>query len=469
MRSHLRRSLVGAVVLHLLVAQGTPVGAQTSFDHDRGIAATAAPDGILTEGFPGAPVLGISATALGLVPGDDIDALSFGDDTAIAGLHALLFSVEGHTCGLSWSGTAIECTYDTPPGTPSAACADVFLQIPGSNNVLAPPGLGYEAGTGTGDEANAGWASDCNSGMDDDLDAFDFTDPAAAAGVYFSLKAGSPSVSPPSSFTPGDILYSDLSGSPPVLASLAGAGSATDDNLGITGLDLDALNVVGTVGPVASGGGVIAAGVVGDSLAGSYAPASTHLVQYSVASAPPPPPPITGSEVLVRILAGAITFHTAAAGLGLLPGENVDALEARSPGACPDAVLATLTHYNGTCITNAPVLICSPVIVGGEWTASLYAFGHSVPGFGILLVRGNPRLGCAVLTLPGGPPTELLVAPPYYTNLGPVPYLLSSAPMIFTQPIPASTNLCGVQWAAQGFVSGGFMDLSSAVTGFVGW
>ena len=54
-------------------------------------------------------------------------------------------------------------------------------------------------------------------------------------------------------------------------------------------------------------------------------------------------------------------------------------------------------------------------------------------------------------------------------RLGPLPHFgAGGPPMLFTATIPADPTLCGIVWAAQGVVTGGFVDLSSAVQGVAG-
>ncbi len=74
--------------------------AQTTFSHDNTIAITAVGGGedLLTEGAPGPPVVAIGGASLGLVSGDHIDALSFGDDTPLMSEHRIVFSVDARAC-----------------------------------------------------------------------------------------------------------------------------------------------------------------------------------------------------------------------------------------------------------------------------------------------------------------------------------------------------------------------------------
>ena len=75
---------------------------QTTFSHDNTSAITAVGGGedLLTEGAPGPPVVAIGGAALGLVSGDHIDALSFGDDTPLMSEHRIVFSVDANSIGL---------------------------------------------------------------------------------------------------------------------------------------------------------------------------------------------------------------------------------------------------------------------------------------------------------------------------------------------------------------------------------
>ncbi len=212
--------------------------AQTTFSHDNAIAITAVGGGedLLTEGAPGPPVVAIGGASLGLVPGDHIDALSFGDDTALKAEHQIVFSVDANSIGLGFVGNDVSFEFhvDSAPCTgsapaPAAACGDIFTQtLDGGSHMLAPLGSGYSpGGVAAGDECYAKWAGGNAPGAADDLNAFDYSAPADAAGIYFSLALGSPTLAAIGA-TPGDILYSDLSGAAPVIATLAGgAGPAT--------------------------------------------------------------------------------------------------------------------------------------------------------------------------------------------------------------------------------------------------
>lgn len=328
MRFSMKDVLTFSCALALVTAP--PAMAQTTFDHDHAapITAVGVAGDLLTEGtpFPAAPVVAIGAGAIGLVAGDEIDALSFGDDVAIAGFHVLVFSVDPAAVGVLGTGVDFEVTADTPLGAFPAACGDLFIQAPGNTNALSPAGLGYRTGTLTGDEHNARWGSpNPIAGPADDLDAFDFSPPVADPinGIFFSLAPGSPTLAAIPA-TAGDILWSPLGGGPVIIAVLAGDGAATDVNLGITGENLNALNVIGSN---IAGVGTITAGGVGAGPASGGAPGSTHLVEYSIAGGGG----VSPSDVLIRTGAGTFGVHTPSIGVGLVFSDDLNALEAVPP------------------------------------------------------------------------------------------------------------------------------------------
>jgi len=473
MHNQLTLSLISLATCGLCTLGAT---AQTSFDHDRISSPGLLPPGILSEGYPGPPLVAIPAAFLGLGPLDEIDALSYGDDRVIDTLHTIVFSPDVFSAGAPGSGVAFEVSVDTAPGGPPAAAADIFIQDPAAaiGNLLAPPTLGYAAGTLTGDEANAAWAPPCGAdGTCRDLDAFDYSDPLAALGVYFSLAPGSPALVAIGA-TPGDILYSDLSGTPPIIAILAGAGPATDVNLGIPGLNLDALNCIGSTGDVATGGGVILAGPVGPSVGGGPPPPSTHYAQYSVSFTG-----VMDADVLVRIAAGAFGIHTPAPALGLMPPENLNALEVTQPVGCPPSP-ATVFPYNGIGI-NRDTLFATTVVIGIPWSALLFPqFGRG-PGAWVILMRSTPAAGPVLdlglfFLLPPAGPSELLVGAGFIANFFPAAHGGSGTSASFSVPVPPTCALVGAPWHAQAIVLGdlpagaGILDpwFSTATGGVIG-
>ncbi len=150
------------------------------------------------------------------------------------------------------------------------------------------------------------------------------------------------------------------------------------------------------------------------------------------------------------------------------PGGNDTASKRINVSPCATPATVPIP-YNGQGI-NVPVLTAIPVTVPGTFTATLSPLGHPAPGLAIVLVRQTALLAGPRITLGGGPLTELLVANPFYANLGPLAHAGGGGPsVVVTTPIPASPALCGVPWAAQAVVTGGFIDLSSAVMGVTGF
>ncbi len=368
-------TLIASCALALVTA-GDAIG-QTTFSHDDTIAITVSGGGgdLLSEGpAPAAPGIAISATTIGLVAGDHINSLSFGNDP-IAHTHQLVFSVDSNATGAVASGVNLEVVKDTDPcargAIPPGACGDIFFHITGTTsactNITAPRGLGYRPpiGAPSGDECNASWnnvaSPNTPGGPADDLNAFDYSAPASATGIYFTLTAGSPTLGTLGA-SPGHILYSDLSGGAPVVATLAGVGPATDAELGIAGRTLDALNVIGSDGPVGGvpPGGVISAYGVGPVLCGTGA-TSTHRLQYSVAGSGPP----DGGDILVRTGSGTAAVYVGFADMGLLQTDELNMLEAvRNP-------IAPAASEWGVGVTSLLVVIAATLAIRGRRARTL--------------------------------------------------------------------------------------------------
>ncbi len=172
--------------------------------------------------------------------------------------------------------------------------------------------------------------------------------------------------------------------------------------------------------------------------------------------------PATDGGFLITIdtSSGLFSFVGGASATG---GSSLGGL-ADSPSPCLSPASAT-TSYNGTGI-NDQVLTAGQAIVPGTWTATVTPVGHA-PGMVSILLRGTALATGPIFSISGGPPTELLVAPPFYLNLGPLPH--AGGPVMFSAAVPNSAALCGVPWAAQAVVTGGFVDLSNGVSGVTGY
>ena len=140
----------------------------------------------------------------------------------------------------------------------------------------------------------------------------------------------------------------------------------------------------------------------------------------------------------------------------------------QGPLECPNtAPAATAEPYNGRDL-NVPLLTADPVIPGTVWTAQLSPIGHASPGAVVLLLRGDSLDLGPVVSILGGPPTELLVAPPVYADFLTSHSGESGPATTLTLTIPANLGLVGTPWALQAAVISTFIDLSSAVRGTIG-
>ena len=283
------------------------------------------PSGPLSAAPP--PVVGLAAAKLGLLAGDVIDGVTFGDDGAPGG--TLYFSVTRSTVGAGAGPKPPDVSTEVagvPSGTQPEAASDVFsttdpactgaantqvldgngTTLPGSHTCYPGLGLGLVEG-----QAAPG------PPLNDDIKDFDWGFPGTwnIVCVGFSLKAGSPTLlgqNPllPSGAAPADILAS----CPP--PGMPGVGSPvlfvvfTAANLGLgTGDDVDALSVNGAGGTVlfSLAPGSPSLGVCG------YSPADV------IGGGAPPFTPCP------------TVFKTASA-LGLVPGDDVDGLEVATNG-----------------------------------------------------------------------------------------------------------------------------------------
>lgn len=129
--------------------------------------------------------------------------------------------------------------------------------------------------------------------------------------------------------------------------------------------------------------------------------------------------------------------------------------------------VASAAPYNGDGV-NADVLAASPVIVGQTWTAQV-TLGHTHGGSGTAAVRVRPSSinGPQFNSPVGGRVAEVLVAGPLLGSFT-VAHNGATSTTLST-PIPLSFALVCIPWASQATVTGGgFVDLSSSVTGVTG-
>jgi hypothetical protein len=294
------------------------------------------------------PVVGLSAAELGLVAGDIIDALSFGDEAAVGGPAAVFFSVSRTSTGAGVIGppdVTGENLAFVPLLTQPEAASDIFA----TNDAACLIPLGFNSQILDGNGALIGPPSICTYGggapfglglaellpappvtFNDKINAFEWG--VAGRGrlfcVVFSLAPGSPTLTPlgnpllPAGATPADILFSCPGGNVPdapflgtvLTAAALGLAAGAPGCLPPACDDIDAL---------AFGAGITF----------SLAPGSASVVG---------PPLLSPADLLAP--GPVVTLPPAA--LGLLPGDDVTALEA-SLTPCPLAPVGDAPDFDG--------------------------------------------------------------------------------------------------------------------------
>lgn len=301
-----------AGILLVPVGASAPVAQVYSVDPDSPLAA--APGGSAANLYLPGPALYTSAGAIGLLAGDDIDALSFGFDGD--GSLVFNFSTGFATSGALIPGNAVCAEAGTcSPAAPCApeTAADVFntsgsgtasLRFDGDGVPGTAPPLGLA-------ECPAG-----GPGVQDNVDAFDdlvapLVEGEPAWRIYFSLAPGSPTLAGANPLLPGgagaaDVLvYDPGQDSVSVFLSAAELGLLAGDD--IDGLSLHVLDgeLIFSLSP-GSPSLAAAAGICTDGCSpGDLLRAAGTLC---------------GS---IPCLAGGLGFASA----GLAPEDNVDAVD----------------------------------------------------------------------------------------------------------------------------------------------
>ena len=248
---------------------------------------------VCTSAGGGANAMLLAAAALGLVAGDDVDALSFN------------------------SGPP------PPPFPPFGAVPLRFSVAPGAVGPGLPgvpdPGAIYSS-AGGGAAALAITSAALGLALGDDLDGFD---PASvlATGVFFSLAPGSPSLG--AAFAPGDIFVSLGAGAFGLFINAESLGMCTvrsgcgaNDNLDALVVNTDTWLMVGLLPPaIQTGLGLLFS--VGPGAIGLGLPAGT-----------------LPGDVLFSAGGGVSGLYAPAAALGLAAGDNLDALSIPEPSTC---------------------------------------------------------------------------------------------------------------------------------------
>ncbi len=250
------------------------------------------------------PSIGYPMPALGLVPGDVVDAISDGMDPVFVP-HTDYFSVTRGSIGAAGSGVAIESSIaDTPPGLTPGHASDIFVSSPAlaGTNILAPAPFGWTLGTTTGDEANIGLITpNFAPAGGDNVNAYDLALIPAGAPVYFSLTAGSPTLVGLGA-TPADIL-----------AVGGGFGPVPVIFLPSVALGLPA-------GPFEMDGLALATGPGG-------AFAGPGSIEYSLDSASAALLGLSGADILGLSALGGVALVHPHLSIGLLFGDDIDALD----------------------------------------------------------------------------------------------------------------------------------------------
>ncbi|OLE67416.1 MAG: hypothetical protein AUG09_02545 [Acidobacteria bacterium 13_1_20CM_2_68_7] len=285
------------------------------------------------DGPPQARLAGAPPGTLGLVPSDELDAVSFGRD----GGRVLIFSVRDDADGLP--GTAVNFHSSLSPGA-------LPLGTNPSNGGGNVPGGGGESGGDLYSSAVFGVFGDLGlqapanrynvlGVQEDDLDAVevsdasvvdsapldgipDYDDPVLGPGtklVFFSLGPGSPSLA--GAVTPDDILKSVpgfIGGFAIYADGVANIGLLPGDNLNSLAL-WDAGGPAGALGP-------------GDEALFTLSPGSPSLTVGANPNMPPGPlTPGTIFHTAFVPAPGGITVYATAAAIGLDANDVVDALD----------------------------------------------------------------------------------------------------------------------------------------------
>jgi hypothetical protein len=295
------------------------------------VAVPATPGDVLTHPAPGPgplppPLLSIPAATLGLLPGDVIDALSFGDDFGAVGLDPISFSVDRAAIGFVGVPPDVVAEVGAvPPGTLPEAASDIFVSADPSSGV--GPGFNTQILDGNGlplvlPTSYGGFGlglTELNPlpgpPFNDNIVGFDWGQPGRAGlfCAFYSLAPGSATLTPgsnpllPAGAEPGDVL-----------------GSCWGHPLGIF---VPATSVF--VAIPSAGLGLISGGP------GCAPPACDDIDALTMPSllfslAPGSPSPFFPGDILSFGPAVALP----AGGLGLAPADNVNAIEI-APVPCP--------------------------------------------------------------------------------------------------------------------------------------
>lgn len=180
-----------------------------------GLASGGSLDAATLYKLPKPPTVALSRAGLGLQPGDDLDALSFGTDGIdVAGATTLAFSVDANATGLPNTGVAQQAALGRQEG------AEFVTMLAETNQTLVPAEVIVPLPD----------TDDLDSLTDYPASAVDFDgDLDPEDPVFFSLAPGSPTLASLGA-SPADVLVT-VNGSVSVFASAAALGLTTGDDL----------------------------------------------------------------------------------------------------------------------------------------------------------------------------------------------------------------------------------------------
>ena len=246
---------------------------------------------------------------MGLVAGDELDAVSTGDD-AVQQNNIAYFSVDRNSLGIPGPMAPLDVNGQA---LLNQQAGDSFVTIDAFGTATVPQGLNAQLFNHSffGEIPVINPFVDNTGNPQDSLDAltfqeFDLTgDQLQDRPVYFSLAAGSPSLG---AFSAADILCSPAGGGAPALFATAGQIGLDDQ-----GDDLDALTLLDL-----DQNGIAS---LGDAALFSLAPGSVTLANLGASPA----------DLFLTTFTGTNSLRYTAASLGLLFDDNVDALEVEVP------------------------------------------------------------------------------------------------------------------------------------------
>ena len=129
----------------------------------------------------------------------------------------------------------------------------------------------------------------------------------------------------------------------------------------------------------------------------------------------------------------------------------------------PGLVEASVGHY-GYLANQQFLYAYEPPVIGADMRFLMTYTSHE-PGLYLLMLSDKAWVDGPWVSLDGGPLTQLLIAPPNQV-LGPFRHDGIQSELLV--PVPDNVALLGRIWYAQAVVSGGYIDLSSALGGVIG-